>query len=97
MKINDKKELFTKSALELKKLLDEAVKAVVDLKLDHKQNKLKDTRSIFNKRKEVAILKSILNVKMAIETVKEEVKKVEKKVKPSFAKASDGKGGKKNG
>lgn len=95
MKTKDKKELFTKSVLELKKLLEEAVKAVSSFKLDHQQNKLKDTRSIFNKRKEVAILKSILNMKSVMEKakevekeVKEEIKKVEKKVKTS-------KGGKK--
>jgi len=99
MKTKDKKELFTKTASELKKLLDEAKKSVVSLKFDHQQNKLKDTRSIFNKGKEVAILKSIINIKEKMETlektVEKEVKTVIKKANPSVAKALDGKGGKK--
>jgi len=78
MKSKDKKELFTKTANELKKMLDEAVKAVSDLKFDHQQNKLKNTKSIFNKRQEVAILKSVMNIKEKIEKVE---KKVEKEVK----------------
>lgn len=79
MKTKDKKELLTRSVSELKKLLEEARKAIVSLKLDHQQNKLKDTRSIFNKRKEIAVLQSIINLKKIVEgEVKEAVKKVTK-------------------
>ena len=67
MKTKDKKELFTKTYEDLKKLLDEAKKAVMQLKFDHQQNKLKNTRDIFNKRKEVAVLKSIMNIKKIVE------------------------------
>ena len=63
MKTKDKKELFTKTIDELKKLLEGAKKTVAELKFDHQQNKLKDTRSIFNTRKRVAILRSIIKVK----------------------------------
>ena len=66
MKTKDKKELHTKTIDDLKKLLDEAKKIVGQLKFDHQQNKLKNTRDIFNKRKEVAVLKSIMKVKEAI-------------------------------
>lgn len=85
MKTKDKKELFTKTTIELKKLLDEAIKAVASLKFDHQQSKLKDTRSIFNKGKEIAVLKSIMNMKSSVAKVmddkKEEIEEVVKKAK----------------
>lgn len=63
MKTNDKKELRTKTVAEIKKLLKEAHEAVMQLKLDHQQIKLTNTRSIFNKRQEVAVLSTILKEK----------------------------------
>ncbi len=69
MKVNDKKELHLKTAVELQKLLKTANKTLSDLKLDHVQNKLKNTRSIFNTRQEIAVMKSILTMKL---NVKEE-------------------------
>ena len=60
MKAVDKKTLHDKTAKELEKLVVEAYKALNELRLDHVQNKLKDTRSIFNKRKEIAVMQSIL-------------------------------------
>jgi ribosomal protein L29 len=70
MKAVDKKTLHEKTAKELEKLVTEAYKSLNALKLDHVQNKLKDTRSIFNKRKEIAVMQSIL--KLAKSKVKEE-------------------------
>lgn len=61
MKSIDKKALPTKSAKELQKMVDEAYKTLSELRLDHVQNKLKNTRSIFNTRKEIAIMQSVLN------------------------------------
>jgi ribosomal protein L29 len=66
MKTNDKKELRTKTVAEIKKLLKEAHDVVMQLKLDHKQVKLTNTRSIFNKRQEVAVLSTILKEKEAV-------------------------------
>ncbi len=60
MKAIDKKGLHEKSAKELEKLVVEAYKGLNELRLDHVQNKLKDTRSIFNKRKEIAVMQSVL-------------------------------------
>lgn len=60
MKTTDKKDLQTKSVKELQKLVEEAKKALTQLKLDHAQAKVKDTRSIFNKRKEIAIMQTVL-------------------------------------
>jgi ribosomal protein L29 len=71
MKTTDKKELQTKTIRDLQKLIDEAKKALAQLKLDHAQNKLKDTRSIFSKRKEIAVMQSVLQIKL---TTKEEEK-----------------------
>ena len=63
MKTNEKKDLWTKSADELKKLINDAQAALVTLRLDKAQNKLKNTRELFTKRKEVATFKTILKVK----------------------------------
>ena len=72
MKINEKKDLQTKTKIELIKLVQDAQALLVSLKLDHKQNKLKDTRSIFVTRKKIAILQTILNMKQAIALKTEE-------------------------
>ena len=48
------KALHTKDSSELKKLFDEARSALVTLKLEHMQRKLKNTRSMHTKRKEIA-------------------------------------------
>jgi ribosomal protein L29 len=63
MKSKDKKEIFTKSEVELRKALKEAKAALLDLMLDLGQNKLKNTRLIFWKRKEIALLKTALKEK----------------------------------
>lgn len=81
MKTQFKKDLQTKTIDELKKMAADTVKAVAALKLDHQQNKLKNTREIFNKGKEVAILKSIIQVKKTVAAAVEAEKKIEKKVK----------------
>lgn len=61
MKLNDKKELRGKTTEELAKLLKESYNTLVQLRLDNVQNKLKNTRSMTNTRKEVAIMKTLLN------------------------------------
>jgi len=60
MKTTDKKTLEIKSVKELQKLIDETYKNLNQLRLDHVQNKLKNTRSIFNTRKEIAVMQSVL-------------------------------------
>lgn len=63
MKSKDRKEIFTKSEKELRKALKEGKAALLDLMLDLKQNKLKNTRLIFWKRKEIALIKTALKEK----------------------------------
>jgi ribosomal protein L29 len=63
MKINDKKELHTKNASELRKMLKDGHELLMSLKLDREQDKLKNTRGIFNTRKNIAIIKTILKGK----------------------------------
>ena len=48
------KEIVAKSEKELRDLLSEKREEFLNLNLDNKQNKLKNTRSIYNTRKEVA-------------------------------------------
>ena len=71
MKATDKKDLQTKSVKDLQKQIAEAKKTLVQLKLDQVQNKLKNTRSIFNTRKTIAVMQSVLQVRLKTE-VKEE-------------------------
>ncbi len=89
MKINDKKELQGKEAGELKKMLKDGHELYLSLKLDLQQNKLKNTRSIYNTRKNIAIIKTILKGKEGeVEkpaVAAEPVKKQEKTEKPEKA------------
>jgi len=63
MKTRDKKDLQIKTVAELKKMLKDAQGTVLSLKLDKAQAKLKDTQSIFHKKKEIAIIQTILRGK----------------------------------
>ena len=72
MKIKDRKDIFTKSEKELKKSLQEAKDALFNFMLDNKQNKLKNTRQIFWKKKEIALILTVLREKSL--SAKEEVK-----------------------
>jgi len=63
MKTKDKKELFTRSEKELRKALKEAKETLFNLNLDNKQNKLKNTRQLFWKRKEIALILTALKEK----------------------------------
>ncbi len=56
MKTKNKKELFAKTINELKKSLDEKRNELFLARQDHSQNKLKSPRSIFWKRKEIALI-----------------------------------------
>ncbi len=63
MKLKDKKELHAKDTTELKKLLKDAKTAMMTLLLDKEQNKLKNTSSLSNKRREIAVIQTILRAK----------------------------------
>lgn len=63
MKTTDKKALQEKSKEELQKQIKEAYNTLGQIRLDHAQNKLKNTRSIFLARKEIAVMQSFLQMK----------------------------------
>lgn len=63
MKLKDKKQIFEKSEKELKKDLKEAKEALFNLKLEKSQNKLKNTKSFFWKKKEIAWILTALREK----------------------------------
>jgi ribosomal protein L29 len=63
MKTKERKDLHTKSQVELRTMLKSLKDAVFTAKLELSQNKLKNTRSIFLKRKEIAQILSILKEK----------------------------------
>lgn len=63
MKSKDKKDFFTKSEKELRKLLTETRDNLFNLRMDLSQNKLKNTSSINTKRKEVSLILTVLKEK----------------------------------
>ena len=63
MKTKERKDLHTKNLVELRTLLKSLKEAVFASRLELSQNKLKNTRSIFLKRKEIAQILTIINVK----------------------------------
>ena len=71
MKTKDKKGLRLKSTKELTTLVSDTRNLISGLRLDKTQNKLKNTRQIFIKRKEVAQILTILKEKELFEVSKE--------------------------
>ena len=63
MKTQDKKTLQTKTNEELLKQLDDAKQTLAALRFEQRQQQLKNTSSITNKRKEIAVLQTILTIK----------------------------------
>lgn len=81
MKTNEKKDLQVKTKNELVKLVQDAQTELMQLKLDHQQNKLKNTSAISRTRDRIAVIKTFLNGKPAEVAVeaKETKKKEDKK------------------
>lgn len=63
MKTREKKDLFTKEKAELIKKLKDTRDELFTMKLDLTQNKLKNTKSITTKRKEIALILTALKEK----------------------------------
>ena len=67
MKTKNKKELFAKTIDELKKSLIEKRNELFSARQDLAQNKLKNQRSIFWKRKEIALILTVVREKELLE------------------------------
>ncbi len=63
MKTKQKKELASKTESELKTLLKETKATLAQFRLDKTQFKLKNTRSIFFQRKQMAMIQTFLQGK----------------------------------
>lgn len=63
MKRKDIKELHTKEKGELMALLQSAQGELFTLRMDHSMKKLKNTRSLFNKKKDIARILTVLGGK----------------------------------
>lgn len=63
MKKELKKQLFAKDTKELLEMLDKKAKEVFVLKMDKQLGKLKNVRSLFHLKKEMALIKTILSQK----------------------------------
>ncbi len=63
MKTKERKDLHTKSLAELRTLLKSAKETLLDYNLEKSQNKLKNTRQIFLKKKEIAQILSVMREK----------------------------------
>ncbi len=71
MKTKNKKELFAKTVNELKKALVEKRNELFLARQDLSQNKLKNPRSIFWKRKEIALILTAIREKDLFEKKEE--------------------------
>ena len=67
MKTKDKKELFSKTIAELKNILKEAQNELFNLKIELSQNKLKNKKEVFLKRKKIAVILTALREKELVE------------------------------
>lgn len=63
MKSKDIKALHSKDMPELRKMLKEVQTYLADARLEQSMYKLKNTRSLFTKRKEMAVIKTIMKEK----------------------------------
>lgn len=63
MKTKDKREILAKDIKELENLLKGARSELFNLKLEKTQNKLKNTRSVFLKRKEISLILTAIKQK----------------------------------
>lgn len=63
----DLKQIINKTGKELKDLLKSKREDLDKLNLDNKQNKLKNTRVIFNTRKEIARIMTLIREKELVE------------------------------
>ena len=63
MKKNDRKELLEKSNEELEKTLEELRKDFFDKSMEKEQGKLKDTSSLTNIRKQIAVIMTFMRQK----------------------------------
>lgn len=66
MKLKDKKEIFTKPEKELKKMLVQAKEDLFKFNMELAQRKLKNTRQIFWKKKEIAFILTALREKQLV-------------------------------
>lgn len=69
MKIREKKELHTKTENELMKLLKDTLESLSNSRLEAAQNKLKNTSSLTEARRTIAVIKTILKEKELIKNV----------------------------
>lgn len=69
MKNKDKKELHARTQNELLKLLKDSMDKLMMLRLEKVQNKLKNTSGIFDLRRKIAVILTILKEKEKIKNV----------------------------
>ncbi len=63
MKKEEIREIREKTLSELKKEINKRLKELFGLRMDKKMNKLKNKRVIYHKRKEIAMIKTIIREK----------------------------------
>lgn len=74
MKSKAREELKAKEIRELRKLVLDSEDLIFKLRLEKAQNKLKNLRQIFNERKRIALIKTLITQKLKIEKVSKEPK-----------------------
>jgi large subunit ribosomal protein L29 len=81
MKARDIKELHTKNAVELTKMLSETRESLTNARLELQQQKLTNTASLTNFRRDIARIQTVLQIKSAQVPVGEEKIETETKQK----------------
>lgn len=89
MKVTSKKELHTKSVIELTEELKNAREALRQLRLEKEMGRLKNTSELRQKRTEIAILQTIMHEKSVAEKQEDVVKKQAKEAKAGNTKVED--------
>lgn len=69
MKRNEKKEMMDKTVEDLRKTIEEYRKEFFSLRMEKEKGQLKNTRSMTNIRKKIAICLTMLNQKLKEEKV----------------------------
>lgn len=72
MKKKIKEEIKVKSSKELIKIVKDSENLIFKLRLEKSQNKLKNLRQIFNERKKIALMETLITEKQRLEKLAKE-------------------------
>lgn len=66
MKKKQREEIKVKEIGELRKLIGDSQELIFKLNIEKSQNKLKNLRQVFNEKKKIALMKTLINEKIKL-------------------------------